>query len=172
MIYIYSFISAFSCAAALPTIITTVSGATSLGYTQYTYNYTATKTVPMLAFAVSAGNNVLTYVDDIAVVDTVTSTQLLTNPSFESSSTYPAGWVIWCSSSCGGGVTVGSITTGGGICNTGNCYTSQCTLSNNDYLVQAFPAIISRVYTISFWYQRIKTGGGANTGSTVTVGII
>jgi len=66
-----------------------------------------------------------------------------------------------------GNGSVGAISTSS--CRTGNCYRGQCSLTNTDYLVQPFPAVFGRIYTISFWYLRIRTGEFTST-ATVYVG--
>jgi len=147
-----------------------ITGTATVAWTQYKYNYTANKTVPILSFAIGAPTYDTIYLDDISVVDTTNSSvQLLNNPSFENSlTTPPTGWDVWCSSTCGtgnGGTVVNS------SCRTGNCYKGRCSLTNDDYLVQPFPAIVGRVYSISFWYQRVKIFGFGGT-STLDVGII
>jgi hypothetical protein len=146
------------------------SGSSTSSWTQYSYNYTANKTVPTLSFGIGAPSNIYIYLDDISVVETTNSSfQLLDNPSFENSSTTPpTGWDVWCSNACGTG-NQGSVVTSS--CRTGNCYRGRCSLTSSDYLIQTFSATVGRIYTISFWYMRVRTGGYAGI-STVYVGII
>ena len=147
---------AYSCVAAQPVTLGTVSGNNPLVYTHYSYMYTANRTFPTLSFGFSAPSGILIFLDDVSVTDTNSSIQLLNNPTFNASSTAPSGWDVWCSNTCGSG-SVGTIVSGNGTCRTDNCYRSQCTTSNTEYLVQTFPAVIGRTYNISFWVQRTKT---------------
>jgi len=105
--------------------------------------------------------------DDTSVVDTSNSAvQLLQNPNFENSSTSPTYWTIWCTSSCVNG-------TGGTIvstdCHSGYCYRSEC--AGTEYLGQTFSATVGHIYNVTFWYQRVKIGGG-NIAETLYAGII
>lgn len=145
----------------------TISGTTTM-WMQYAYNYTATKTVPILSLGIGAPANVYIYIDDVSVVDNSNpGVELLNNPSFSASSTFPTGWDIWCSNRCGS--YVGTLVSAG--CRNNNCYRGRCTTSNSDYLIQPFSAVIGRKYTISFWYFRYRTGGNIGS-STLYIGII
>lgn len=134
--------------------------------------YTANRTFPTLSFGFSAPSNMYIYLDDVSVVDTTNSSsvQLLNNPTFATSSTAPTGWDMWCSNTCGGSG-IGTISSGNVTCRTDNCYRGQCNSTTTEYLIQTFPAVIGRTYNISFWMQRMKTGGPGSP-TTLYVGIM
>lgn len=116
----------------------------------------ATKTNPQLVFGFDASSGMYAVLDDVSVVDNMNSgTELLVNPSFETSSTNPTGWFPWCATSCSSGVG-GTVISSPSVCRTGNCYKSQCAGGDHDFLVQPFAALINRTYTISFWHRRIR----------------
>ncbi len=147
-----------------------VTGTTPLAWTQNTHNYTANKTTPLLIFAIGSSNATYIVLDDISVVDTHNSSiQLLANPGFENSSTIPIDWTVWCTSSCVNG-TGGTIISSGCHNNTGNCYKSQCN-GGFEYIGQTFSATIGRIYTVSFWYQRVRIVTGGTT-ENLDAGII
>ena len=112
-------------------------------------------------------------IDDVSVVDTTNSSvQLLTNPSFENSTSGPTGWTVWCASTCNTG-TAGNVTNS--VCRTGTCYKSGCSggAGNVDYLGQAFSAVIGRTYNITFWSQRVRFSATSPTSvATLYAGII
>lgn len=138
-----------------------VSGA--VAWTYFSISYTATKVAYLLQFAVHGGpGGELVYLDDVSMVDvTQSGSQKLINPSFETTTLYPLGWLTLDKTSCtcatsGDG---GKIVTSG--CHSGsgnNCYKGRC---NGGYylLVQGVLTTIGDVYNISFWYT--KSGGGA-----------
>ncbi|CAF2111671.1 unnamed protein product [Rotaria magnacalcarata] len=67
----------------------------------YWRNYMATQSVPMLQFSAHGDSSDTVYLDDVSVVDVnLPTVQLLTNPSFETSTSRPIGWLMWCASSC------------------------------------------------------------------------
>ncbi|CAF3678647.1 unnamed protein product [Rotaria sp. Silwood1] len=138
-----------------------LSASGSNGWAYYSKNYTATKAAPVLQFAVHGGAAAETvYLDGVSVVDVSLPTiQLLSNPSFEMSTSGPTGWAMWCTSSCVGSGDGGQISTIG--CQTSfgnNCYKDHCQ-TGYDFLGQSFSATVGAIYKISFWYS--KTGGGA-----------
>jgi hypothetical protein len=129
----------------------------AINWTQYAYNYTAISTTPILVFAFYNGGSDYIYLDDVSVADnSAPAIQLLTNPSFENSTTNITGWTTWCATS----TTCGTGTPGQVIfntsCHSGNCYYDHCH-NNYDYLVQSFQATIGHIYTISFWTQQVGT---------------
>ena len=130
-----------------------ISGNPNTTWTSYTASWVANRTNPMIIFGFDASTSIYLLLDDVSVVDTNTSVQLLTNPSFENSSASAAGWTPWCGSTCTAG-TSGNVTSVG--CRTGRCYIGACGGGGVDYVAQAFPAVIGRTYNITFWYQRIK----------------
>ncbi len=152
-------------------IVATVCSTTGLGtllhqfgvsaWTQYSYNYTATTTVPFLSFAFTNGPVSYSYLDDISVVDnSAPSIELLDNSSFDNSTSMPPiDWVTWCSSMCSNSGSSVSIFTNS-TCHsfTGNCYGNHCD-SGPDFLGQSFSATIGNSYTISFWLQQTGAGG-------------
>lgn len=170
--YISTFTIAYSCSALPPASLTTLGGNNVTDWAQYAYNYTANNTNPLLSFGVDASAAMYILVDDTSVVDiTDSSTELLKNPGFDNSSTTPpTGWDVWCSSLCTGS-TKGTVVSSG--CRVpGYCYKSQCRPGgNHDYLIQTFPAIVGRVYNISFWFRRVNATNSTGV-ATLYVGIL
>ncbi len=141
-------------------------------WTQYQYNYTATKTVQTLMFGFTSDTYGIRswYLDTVSVVDvSAPGTQLLQNPGFDNSTTALTGWIQYCGTTCGGGA--GKVTTTG--CQSMNCYVDGCnaTISTTkiDFLSQTFPTTIGHIYTISFWI--IDGGSGLNGLSKAYVDI-
>ena len=146
-----------------------ISGNPSTTWLPFTTTWTANRTNPMLIFGFDASNAVYFLLDDVSVVDNMnTSVQLLTNPSFDNSSSGAIGWIPWCAQACFAG-TAGNVSSSG--CRTSICYKGACYGGSVDYLAQAFSAIIGRTYNITFWYQRVKFGG-SGTAVTLYAGII
>lgn len=128
-------------------------------WTYYSFSYTATKTNPILQFAFNNGGST-TYLDDVSVANIVSNTtQLLTNPSFESSTSLPpVGWATWCTSTCLSG-TAGKIVTNSSACynsSGSSCFVNQCT-AGYQFLAQEFAAVANQIYIVSFWL-RITSG--------------
>ena len=138
-----------------------ISGNANTSWTLFTTNWVSNRTNPMLIFGFDAFTSIYFVIDDVSVVDTNTSVQLLTNPSFESSSASAVGWTPWCVHTCLAGF--GNVSSVG--CRTGRCFLSSCSgaASSLEYIAQAFPAVIGRTYNITFWYQRVKFGVTAST---------
>ena len=147
---------------------TNITGNPNTTWTSFSTSWIANRTNPMLIFGFDASSSVYFLLDDVSVIDTNTSVQLLTNPSFENSSASAVGWTPWCGSTCSAG-TAGSVTNIG--CRTGRCFAGECGGGSVDYIAQAFSAVIGRRYNITFWYQRIKFGTSATT-VTLYCGIV
>jgi hypothetical protein len=109
------------------------------------------------------------FLDDVSIVDsTVTSIQLLQNPSFSNSTTALTGWTQYCTSTCPNG-NAGKVVTGSN-CSSTNCYVDHCYGTGTnviDFLSQTFSAIIGHVYTISF--KIIDYGSGTTTSTKAYV---
>ena len=134
------------------------------------YNYTATKTAPILIFGFDATMSMYIAIDDVSVVDIAFPTiELLNNPSFENSSIDATGWTDWCTYTCSFG-SAGEVTTT--ACHSGKCYASGCHGVGTDYLGQGFPAVIGRTYSISFWFQRVRFSTFSSSAVTLYVGIV
>lgn len=120
-------------------------------------------------FGIDASSLVYIVLDDVSVVDADNSSiQLLTNPTFQNSTSTATGWSIWCSSTCSSS-SGGTIISSG--CRTNNCYKSQCYGAGHDFLVQAFSAAVGERYIISFWSQRVRTtGSGGSAALYVNIG--
>ena len=146
-----------------------ISGNANTTWLPFTTTWTANRTNPMLIFGFDASSSVYLVIDDVSIVDNMnTSAQLLTNPSFDNSSSSAVGWTPWCSQACSAG-TAGNVSISG--CRTSRCYIGACAGSGVDYLVQGFSTTIGRTYNITFWYQRVKFGASA-TVVTLYAGII
>lgn len=154
---VYFNLLASSCPPSGITTLSTYSG-TINAWTNYQFNYTATKTTPTLLFSTTSTNRVF-YLDSVSVVDTLnTSVELLQNAGFDNSSSTLLGWNMWCSATCSG--SGGSLVTG--VCLSGNCIQDGCS-GGNDYILQTFSTSIGHIYTISFWLRR--SGSGLASGS-------
>jgi hypothetical protein len=115
--------------------------------------------MPTLVFGFSNGGSAYTYLDDVSVTDSnAPSVELLTNPSFENSTTSLVGWGGWCATAslCGSGFP-GQVLANN-TCHSGNCYYDHCHQPSMDYLVQTFSATMGDTYRISFWYQQLGIG--------------
>ena len=151
-------ITVSACAHAGIGSVLTMSGPTS--WFHFTFTYIATSTTPTLEFVFDADPHDSNYLDDVSVVNNnAPSVELLSNPSFESStSTPPANWATAGSSSCNGG-TSGSVVNSGCHSSSGNnCWEDSCK-HGYEYLTQSFAATIGSSYTVSFWLQ--QTGGSS-----------
>ncbi|CAF1187646.1 unnamed protein product [Rotaria sp. Silwood1] len=72
-------------------------------WTSYSRSFTPTSAAPTLIFGFQIDGTNSFYLDTVSVIDsTLSSTQLLTNPNFENSTTTPTGWIISCeATTCG-----------------------------------------------------------------------
>ncbi len=144
-----------------------MSGAGSgFGWTPFANSYTANKIQPYLVFGFENDNHRQWWLDGVSVVDvTSPSGNLLSNPSFENSSTAIPGWSIQqgcCSSSAA------------------NINTSGCAVGNNclnffcgpeltfSFIGQYFTAVVGHVYNISYY---LKTGGSGGQPTFCDVGV-
>jgi hypothetical protein len=88
-------------------------------------------------------------------------TQLLTNPSFENSTSTTTGWTIGCESTCGA---VAAHVLSGGNCylSSGLCFSAHCSSGRSAFILlsQSFTAAVGNTYTIS--YQLIQTGSASS----------
>ncbi|CAF2959146.1 unnamed protein product [Rotaria sp. Silwood2] len=130
------------------------------GWISYSYSYSATKTIPTLLFGFETDNMHSFYLDAVSVVDNnATSIELLTNPSFENSTTNALGWITSCETTCTSHIVSGL------ECfeYSGNCFMAYCIsdLSFIFFLSQSFMATIGNTYTISFMLNYI---GSSSTG--------
>ncbi|CAF1468642.1 unnamed protein product [Adineta ricciae] len=136
---------------------TTTSASTISSTT--TTTQTTTSIEPTLRFIFDGGPADCSYLDNISITDNnAPSVQLLSNPSFENSTSSPVGWSVANSSTCQG-VTQGQVITSGCQTSSGNnCFKAYC-VRGYEYLFQSFNATIGDFYTISFWLE--QTGGPA-----------
>ncbi|CAF1522362.1 unnamed protein product [Adineta ricciae] len=133
----------------------TQSGPTS--WFQFSYTYIATSIEPTLRFIFDGGPADCSYLDNISITDNnAPSVQLLSNPSFENSTSSPVGWNVANSSTCQSGTQGQVITSGCQTSSGNNCFKAYC-VRGYEYLFQSFNAIIGDFYTISFWLE--QTGG-------------
>ncbi|CAF4591872.1 unnamed protein product, partial [Rotaria sp. Silwood1] len=137
----------------------TLSGAEPSNWTQYQFNYTANNTSPIIMFGFEHDSNRYFFLDSVSIVDqSAPSIQLLKNPDFESSSTQPTDWVLWCTSTCKGSQ---KVIESGSECylSTGNCIQDDCNGDNSiDLIAQSFTASIGNTYTVSFWVRSDGSG--------------
>ncbi|CAF4606882.1 unnamed protein product [Rotaria sp. Silwood1] len=119
----------------------------------YNYTFTAKNTSHYVMFGFQGTNNRAYYLDSVSVVaQNASSTELLRNPSFESSATTPIDWVILCPGSC-------------------NCYKDTCN-SGIDFIAQTFSTSIGNIYTLSFWLNSNGGGSGGSGANNFYVDII
>ncbi len=127
-------------------------------WTQFVFNYTALSAMPTLMFGFSQSSAGYNYLDDVSVVDnSAPSIQLLSNHSFDNSTTLSNGWTTWCINSTVCGTGFPGQVLANGSCHSGNCFFDHCH-NYYDYIAQSFSATVGNTYTISFWAQ--QTGGG------------
>jgi hypothetical protein len=139
-------------------------------WTSFTRTYTATKTNPLLVFAVQGGGNDIFHLDSTSVVDVTSgSGELLDNPGFDSSSGAFDGWNQWCGTSCGNTQSSPAIALSGGSCHSGTCISIYCGSGTDVALLgQYFSATIGDVYNISFWLIYASGGPAGNIYVDVT----
>lgn len=98
--------------------------------------------------------------DAVSVVDYITpSIELLSNPSFDSSTINATDWIKSCDTTCINEIVSGSQCFGP----SGNCLIIDCPVDNSSisFLSQSFMATIGNTYKISFMLNR---GGNFSTG--------
>ncbi|CAF4424358.1 unnamed protein product [Rotaria socialis] len=142
------------------------SGTTPSSWTQYSFNYVAATTTPILIFSFTTNLNSNYFLGDVsATLISSPSIQLLANPNFGNSTTIATDWLVWCSYTCTGGA--GAQVTWGTNCylSTGNCFLVDCPDTGSGaivYLGQSFSATIGSTYKIDFWL-RMAYGGGSTS---------
>ncbi len=134
-----------------------VNGAPTFVWTHYTTSFTANITEPYLYFEFVNDNQRQWWLDDVSVVDaTAGSGNLLSNPSFENSSTTVTGWnrQLGCCNTNALNIN----TTG---CFAGsNCINFYCGPENTYGIIgQNFTAIVGHTYNISYYLKTSGTGG-------------
>lgn len=108
-------------------------------------------------------NNREYYFDEASVTNVAApGVQLLSNPSFENSTTSATGWVVWCSSTCSG--VVGIIVSGSNCyLGSGRCFKNGCYASSGiEFIGQTVFTTVGNIYTISF---RLNLGGSGTTAT-------
>ena len=72
-------------------------------WTAYTHSFTASSATPTLLFGFQLDGSNSFYLDNVSVIDTtLSSSELLSNPNFENSTTTVTGWILSCeATSCG-----------------------------------------------------------------------
>jgi hypothetical protein len=141
-----------------------LNGSTPSGWTSYLYNYSATKTEPIVMFGFETDGLQMYYLDNVSVVDSSAPLiELLNNPSFENSTTSADDWFTSCQSTCGD---VASQIFSGPQCSgsSGNCFMASCTSGGSSIssLSQSFVATIGNTYIISYM---LNQAGGSNNGT-------
>ncbi|CAF1948315.1 unnamed protein product, partial [Rotaria magnacalcarata] len=145
------------------------SGTSPSYWTEYSFNYVAATTTPILIFSFTTDLNSNYFLGDVSVtLISSPSIQLLANPNFDNSTTIATDWLVWCAYTCTGGA--GAQVTWGTNCylSIGNCFLVDCPDTGSGaivYLGQSFSATIGSTYKIDFWL-RIAYGGGS-TSSTL-----
>ena len=141
--------------------LATLTGLNPSTWTLYSHAYVASRTTPTLTFAFLVDGTREYHLDEVSVIS-VTSplTQLLTNPSFENSTSTPAGWTVGCESTCGGPA---AHVLSGANCylSSGLCFSAHCSSGRSAFILlsQSFNATIGNTYTIT--YQLIQTGSAS-----------
>jgi hypothetical protein len=151
------------CSASGRGTLASVNLSTPASWTQYSYNYTAVSTTPILIFGIQTEPARTYYMDNVSVVDVSTpSIQLIANGAFENSTTLLTSWTLWCSSSCGPGPDAGGGVSSAASCNlaSGQCFGGSCSNLGILFLSQSFPAVLNHIYTISYWLLAQGGGGG------------
>ena len=131
------------------------------GWILYSYNYSASKTAPILSFGFETSGAYAYYLDDVSVVDVgAPSIELLTDPSFESSTSNNTAWTQSCETACANQIVSASQCSG----SSGNCFMAFCPNGNSSisFLSQPFSATIGNTYTISYMLNHL---GNSSVGS-------
>ena len=136
-------------------------GGTSVAWTQYRFNITATSAFHCLMFGFQNEINRAYYLDNVSVFAIHSpSIEVLVNSNFENSTTTPTGWTQWFTSSCGG--FPGNISTSIN-CLSGNCFVDKGRVSSGiDFVGQTFSTTIGQPYTVSFMLILGESGIATN----------
>ncbi|CAF3263308.1 unnamed protein product [Rotaria socialis] len=127
-------------------------------WTQNNYSYTAvTSGTLTLNFILTSNSKFDWYIDDVSVYNS-TSTELLTNGDFQSSTTL-VGWASGNSGSCGSNT---GISTSNGHMST-QSYVDQCS-GQTAWIQQSFSVTNGDLYSISFWYFLDHVNPGLGSG--------
>ena len=122
-------------------------------YIRIAWLYTAqstNQTISIATYNVPAS----TQIDDVSIIDTTTSQQLLTNAGFENGTN---GW---------SGAAVGNIGSNGGSCNSGSwCYSDGST-SPHGSIAQSISTRVGRTLSVSFY---IKWSGSGTIYNLITI---
>ncbi|CAF4571122.1 unnamed protein product, partial [Rotaria magnacalcarata] len=143
------------------------SGTTPSYWNEYSFNFVAATTAPILIFSFTTNLNSNYFLDAVSVaLITLPSVQLLENPSFENSTTIATDWLVWCAYTCTGGA--GAQVTWGTNCylSIGNCFLVDCPDTGSGaivYLGQSFSATIGSTYKIDFWLRMAYAGGSTSS---------
>ncbi|CAF0963910.1 unnamed protein product [Rotaria sp. Silwood1] len=128
-------------------------------WTSYSRSFTPTSAAPTLIFGFQIDGTNSFYLDTVSVIDsTLSSTQLLTNPNFENSTTTPTGWIISCeATTCGS--SAASIVTNS-QCSSGYCFESSCSSGRSAliFLSQTFATTSGNLHTVSYMLKRTNIG--------------
>ncbi|CAF2080119.1 unnamed protein product [Rotaria magnacalcarata] len=171
-VFFYEFIIVTTCYTGnsfSSTPLFSTSGTSPSYWTEYSFNYVAATTTPILIFSFTTDLNSNYFLGDVSVtLISSPSIQLLANPNFDNSTTIATDWLVWCAYTCTGGA--GAQVTWGTNCylSIGNCFLVDCPDTGSGaivYLGQSFSATIGSTYKIDFWL-RIAYGGGS-TSSTL-----
>jgi len=151
----FLFIVVMICSSTDRGLIAFLNESIPSGWTSYSYNYTATKTIPTLLFGFETDNRDTYYLDDVSVVDnSIPSIELLINPSFENSTLNATDWIQLCETTCNSQIVSGS------QCfeSSGNCLMTSCPVDNSSifFVGQSFMATIGNTYTISFMLNHVE----------------
>jgi hypothetical protein len=142
-------------------------GGSGFGWTQYANTYTANNTQPYLSFGFENDNHRQWWLDGVSVVDvTSPAGNLLTNPSFENSSTAITGWDVQqgCCNTNAANINVSGCIVGS------RCLNFFCGPENMEsFIGQYFNAIVGHIYNISYY---LKTGGSGGQPTFCDVSIL
>lgn len=141
------------------------SSSNTVPWTRDIRNYTANSNIQTVVFGFDADPKGYVLLDNVSLIAVSNpSIEILDNPSFDDSISNPIAWSIWCSATC-------ATNSGGNVTNTGclstTCYKGSCNGAGGktDYITQSFSATVGQIYTLSFWYQGVRTAGGP--GATI-----
>lgn len=150
--------------------LATHDGSTDWGWTMFNYTYVANTTQPTLIFGFETDSSRRWRLDGVSVVSvSAPGSQLLQDPSFESSATTMTGWnetTICCGSNS---IFVGDPSSGAGFsCADGtNCLRFDCNPSNGfGFVSQSFSATVGTTYVISYYLRAYSSGSSSSSGST------
>ena len=133
----------------------------------FNFTFTAMNPTQTLTFRFDAGGGDEYYLDDVSAINlNGSATQLLTNPSFQSSTSMMVGWNVACSNGCSNQA---DVTSGSACFSSGNCVIARCS-DHNETVSQSFATTPGNTYLVTF-RLRLDAGGPSAPSNRLYVDI-